>query len=123
MEVTGGDSEKVTRMSIILDNRVKMANLCCAASSSVNGVSKLHSEIIKDSVFHDQYTVNPDAFKNVTNGIAYRRWLLASNQGLTNLLTECIGDGFKKDASKLADFKKFATDKSVLDKLARCEAG
>ena len=117
-EVTGGDSEKVTRMSIILDNRVKMANLCCAASSSVNGVSKLHSEIIKDSVFHDQYTVNPDAFKNVTNGIAYRRWLLASNQGLTNLLTECIGDGFKKDASKLADFKKFATDKSVLDKLA-----
>lgn len=118
MEVTGGDSEKVTRMSIILDNRVKMANLCCAASSSVNGVSKLHSEIIKDSVFHDQYTVNPDAFKNVTNGIAYRRWLLASNQGLTNLLTECIGDGFKKDASKLADFKKFATDKSVLDKLA-----
>ena len=117
-EVTGGDSEKVTRMSIILDNRVKMANLCCAASSSVNGVSKLHSKIIKDSVFHDQYTVNPDAFKNVTNGIAYRRWLLASNQGLTNLLTECIGDGFKKDASKLADFKKFATDKSVLDKLA-----
>lgn len=117
-EVTGGDSEKVTRMSIILDNRVKMANLCCAASNSVNGVSKLHSEIIKDSVFHDQYTVNPDAFKNVTNGIAYRRWLLASNQGLTNLLTECIGDGFKKDASKLADFKKFATDKSVLDKLA-----
>ena len=117
-EVTGGDSEKVTRMSIILDNRVKMANLCCAASSSVNGVSKLHSEIIKDSVFHDQYTVTPDAFKNVTNGIAYRRWLLASNQGLTNLHTECIGDGFKKDASKLADFKKFATDKSVLDKLA-----
>lgn len=117
-EVTGGDSEKVTRMSIILDNRVKMANLCCAASSSVSGVSKLHSEIIKDSVFHDQYTVTPDAFKNVTNGIAYRRWLLASNQGLTNLLTECIGDGFKKDASKLADFKKFATDKSVLDKLA-----
>lgn len=117
-EVTGGDSEKVTRMSIILDNRVKMANLCCAASSSVNGVSKLHSEIIKVSVFHDQYTVTPDAFKNVTNGIAYRRWLLASNQGLTNLLTECIGDGFKKDASKLADFKKFATDKSVLDKLA-----
>ena len=117
-EVTGGDSEKVTRMSIILDNRVKMANLCCAASSSVNGVSKLHSEIIKDSVFHDQYTVTPDAFKNVTNGIAYRRWLLASNQGLTKLLTECIGDGFKKDASKLADFKKFATDKSVLDKLA-----
>ncbi len=118
MEVTDGDSEKVTRMSIILNNRVKMANLCCAASSSINGVSKLHSEIIKESVFHDQYTVTPDAFKNVTNGIAYRRWLLASNQGLTRLLTECIGDGFKKDASKLEDFKKFANDKAVLDKLA-----
>ena len=122
MEVTGGDSEKVTRMSIILDNRVKMANLCCAASSSVNGVSKLHSEIIKDSVFHDQYTVNPDAFKNVTNGIAYRRWLLASNQGLTNLLTECIGDGFKKDASKLAEILMPASEISEQISLAGTEA-
>lgn len=119
MELTGGDSAKVTRMSIISDNKVKMANLCCAASHSVNGVSKLHSEIIKESVFSDEYSVNPTAFKNVTNGIAYRRWLLASNPGLTSLLTECIGDGFKKDASKLEQFKKFADDKAVLDKLAK----
>lgn len=119
MEKTGGDSEKVTRMSIIHNNRVKMANLCCAASSSVNGVSKLHSEIIKKDVFNDQYSVNPTAFKNVTNGIAYRRWLLSSNKGLTKLLVECIGEGFKKDASELAKFKKFANDESVLTRL--CE--
>ena len=117
-EVTGGDSEKVTRMSIILDNRVKMANLCCAASSSVNGVSKLHSEIIKDSVFHDQYTVTPDAFKNVTNGIAYRRWLLQSNPGLTKLLEDTIGDGFKKNAAELSKFSAYANDESVLKRLA-----
>ncbi len=118
MERTGGDSEKVTRMSIILNGKVKMANLCCAASHSVNGVSQLHSEIIKDDVFADQYSVSPKAFKNVTNGIAYRRWLLASNQGLTKLLSDTIGDGFKKDASKLIDFRKFADDKTVLDALA-----
>ncbi len=117
-DVTGGDLAKVSRMSIILNNKVKMANLCCAASHSVNGVSQLHSEIIKQDVFADQYSVTPEAFKNVTNGIAYRRWLLASNQGLTKLLSECIGDGFKKDASKLIDFRKFADDKDVLDKLA-----
>lgn len=118
MEKTGGDVAKVSRMSIILNNKVKMANLCCAASHSVNGVSQLHSEIIKEDVFKDQYSVNPEAFKNVTNGIAYRRWLLASNPGLTSLLSECIGDGFKKDASKLIDFRKFKDDKAVLDKLA-----
>ncbi len=112
-----GDSDKVSRMSIILNNKVRMANLCCAASHSINGVSQLHSDIIKQDVFADQYSVTPDAFKNVTNGIAYRRWLLASNKGLTDLLTECIGDGFKKDAAKLADFKKFAKDTAVLEKL------
>lgn len=113
-----GDSAKVTRMSIILNNKVKMANLCCAAAHSINGVSSLHSEIIKESVFSDEYSLNPTAFKNVTNGIAYRRWLLASNKGLTKLLSDCIGDGFKKDAAKLIDFRKFADDKAVLDKLA-----
>ena len=80
-------------------------------------VSKLHSEIIKDSVFHDYFLYKPKAFKNVTNGIAYRRWLLCSNPGLTDLLTDCIGDGFKTDAAQLKKFEKFAQDKTVLDKL------
>ena len=94
-----------------------MANICAYTCHSINGVSKLHSEIIKDSVFHDYFLYKPKAFKNVTNGIAYRRWLLCSNPGLTDLLTDCIGDGFKTDAAQLKKFEKFAQDKTVLDKL------
>ncbi len=111
--------EKVTKMSIVQDSKVHMANLCVAASHSVNGVSKLHSQIIKDDVFNLQATDRPNQFKNVTNGIAYRRWLLQSNKGLTDLLSECIGEGFKKDASELIKFQVFANDKAVLEKLGK----
>ena len=106
-------------MAILGDNQVRMANICCYVCHTINGVSKLHSEIIKQSVFHDYYLYAPKKFTNVTNGIAYRRWLLASNPGLTNLLSETIGDGFKKDASKLKDFAAFAKDKTVLEKLGQ----
>ena len=99
--------------------RSATANICAYVCHAINGVSKLHSEIIKDSVFHDYYLFKPKAFKNVTNGIAYRRWLLASNPGLTNLLEETIGEGFKTDASELKKFEKYADDAAVLDKLAQ----
>ncbi|MDR0987353.1 MAG: glycogen/starch/alpha-glucan family phosphorylase [Ruminococcus sp.] len=112
------DSGKVTRMSIIQDNRVHMAKLCVCASNSVNGVSKLHSEIIKTDVFKNEFSDTPYKFKNVTNGIAYRRWLLQSNPGLTDLLEECIGSGFKKNAFDLINFIKFENDEAVLGKLA-----
>jgi starch phosphorylase len=112
------DSGKVTRMSIIQDNRVLMAKLCVCASHSVNGVSKLHSEIIKSELFKNEFNDTPYKFKNVTNGIAYRRWLLQSNPGLTDLLEECIGAGFKKNANDLINFIKFEDDAAVLDKLA-----
>ena len=92
-------------MAILGDNQVRMANICAYTCHSINGVSKLHSEIIKDSVFHDYYLYKPKAFKNVTNGIAYRRWLLCSNPALTDLLTECIGDGFKTDAAQLKSLR------------------
>ncbi|MGN0660264.1 MAG: glycogen/starch/alpha-glucan phosphorylase, partial [Oscillospiraceae bacterium] len=114
----GADWGTVNNMSIIENNTVKMANLCVHASHNINGVSKLHSEIIKDEVFHNQYIYTPDKFTNVTNGIAYRRWLLQSNPGLTKLLEECIGSGFKKNGAKLAAFKKFENDSEVLAKLA-----
>ena len=113
------DSSKVSKMSIVRDGKIHMADLCVAASHSVNGVSKLHSQIIKDDVFNLQYLDNPHKFKNVTNGIAYRRWLLQSNPGLTDLLSECIGEGFKKDASELIKFQVFANDSSVLDRLGK----
>ena len=112
-----GDQGKIDYMAIIGDNQVRMANICAFTCHSINGVSKLHSEIIKDSVFHDYYLFKPKAFKNVTNGIAYRRWLLASNPGLTHLLEESIGDGFKRDASELKKLEAYANDPAMLQSL------
>ena len=108
-----GDQGKIDYMAIIGDNQVRTANICAYTCHAINGVSKLHSEIIKDSVFHDYFLYKPQAFKNVTNGIAYRRWLLASNPGLTSLLEETIGDGFKSDAAELKKLEKFVDDKTV----------
>ena len=112
-----GDWDKIDRMSIFSHNQIKMANLCVVASHTVNGVSALHSDIIKESIFKDFNEVYPNKFTNVTNGIAHRRWLCQSNPELTSLLSDCIGDAFINDASHLADFKKFESDKSVLQKL------
>ena len=114
-----GDQGKIDYMAIIGDNQVRTANICAYTCHAINGVSKLHSEIIKDSVFHDYYLFKPNAFKNVTNGIAYRRWLLCSNPGLTHLLEETIGDGFKTDASELKKLEKFVDDKSVQEAAAK----
>ena len=114
-----GDYGKINYMAILGDNQVRTANICAYVCHAINGVSKLHSEIIKDSVFHDYYLFKPKAFKNVTNGIAYRRWLLASNPGLTNLLEETIGEDFKTDASNLKKLEKFADDAAVLEKLGK----
>ena len=108
-----GDQGKIDYMAIIGDNQVRTANICAYTCHAINGVSKLHSEIIKDSFFHDYFLYKPQAFKNVTNGIAYRRWLLCSNPGLTHLLEETIGDGFKTDASELKKLEKFVDDKTV----------
>ncbi|WP_294500272.1 glycogen/starch/alpha-glucan phosphorylase [uncultured Gemmiger sp.] len=118
-KVFPGDQGKINYMAILGDNQVRMANICCYTCHAINGVSKLHSEIIKDSVFHDYFLYKPQAFTNVTNGIAYRRWLLAPNPGLTNLLSDTIGDGFKQDASELKKFEKFASDKQVLNRLGQ----
>ncbi len=112
-----GEWAKISRMSIIEHDRIKMANMSVYGSHSVNGVSALHSEIIKQSVFKDFYDFSPEKFTNVTNGIAHRRWLNQSNPELSALLTECIGEGFELDASKLAEFKKFENDKNVLARL------
>ena len=112
------DSGKVSHMSIIEDNKVKMATLCVHASHSVNGVAKIHSEIIKKQTFKDEYLDTPTKFKNVTNGIAYRRWLYQSNEGLTELLREKIGPGFLKNAAELSKLAVFRDDEEVLERLA-----
>ena len=117
-----GDWDKISRMAIMSYNIVKMANLSVHGSHHVNGVSGLHSDIIKESIFKDFYDYTPEKFTNVTNGIAHRRWLNQSNPELCALLDECIGTGYAKDASKLAEFKKFENDDSVLKRLDEIKA-
>lgn len=112
-----GEWAKISRMSIIEHDRIKMANLSVYGGHSVNGVSALHSEIIKKSVFKDFYDFSPEIFTNVTNGIAHRRWLNQANPELCELLNDCIGNGYELDGSKLAEFRKFEEDKSVLNRL------
>lgn len=112
------DAGYVERTAIISGGAVRMANLCVAASHKVNGVSALHSQILKDTLFNDFYRLTPDKFTNVTNGIAHRRWLCQANPELTKYLTELLGsDKFVYDAeylSKLADFKD---DEEVLKRI------
>ncbi len=115
MAATGGDTQKVSRMAIISYGLIKMANLCVAAAHKVNGVAKIHSEILKGTVFHDAYTVMPDKFTNVTNGIAHRRWLCQANPELTQFITDKIGDGFVLDAAQLEQLKPYADDKGALE--------
>lgn len=112
-----GDWDKINRMSIISHGMIKMANLSVIGSKKINGVSALHSDIIKKSIFKDFNDVYPERFTNVTNGIAYRRWLCQSNPELTALISDCIGDGFIKDASLLKEFGKFESDESVLKRM------
>lgn len=113
-----GDWDKVGRMAILSYGQVKMANLSVVGSHSVNGVSALHSNIIKESIFKDFYDYTPGKFTNVTNGIAHRRWLNQSNPELCALLNDCIGDGYTKKPEVLSEFKKFENDESVLKRLS-----
>ncbi len=114
-----GDSGRVERMAVISGGAVRMANLCVAVCHKINGVSALHSQILKDTIFNEFYTLEPDKFTNVTNGIAHRRWLCQANPGLTKSLSGIIGDGFIYDASELSKLRAYADDKSVLDELRR----
>ena len=113
-----GDWDRISRMAIVAYNQVRMANLSIVGSHTVNGVSKLHSDILKKTIFHDFYKMTPWKFTNVTNGVVHRRWLNYANPGLTSLLTELIGDGFKDDGRELIGLAKYADDKAVLQKIA-----
>lgn len=117
--ITNGNQEIVARMSIVRDGVVKMANLAVAACHSVNGVSRLHSDILKETVFRDFYNVMPYKFKNVTNGIAHRRWLCQSNPRLASFITEQIGDGFVQDAAELKRLLPLKDDPAALETLAK----
>ena len=109
-----GEWNRISQMAILAYNQVHMANLAVIGSHSINGVSKLHSQILRESVFKDFYRMYPERFDNVTNGIAHRRWLCYSNPGLASLLDECIGTGYRHHPEQLADFAKFVDDPTVL---------
>ncbi|MDR1928425.1 MAG: glycogen/starch/alpha-glucan phosphorylase [Oscillospiraceae bacterium] len=113
------NEETVERMAIISGEDVRMANLCAAACHSVNGVSALHSELIKQQLFSDFYAIYPQKFKNVTNGIAHRRWLCQANPLLAGFLTELIGDSFVLQGDALLRLRDFADDRRVLEELGR----
>ncbi len=117
-----GDWDRISKMSIIAYSQVRMANLSVAASHTVNGVSKLHSEILKKTVFHDHYKAAPYKFTNVTNGIAHRRWLCYSNPELASLINECIGDGYVKNPQELEKLLKYSDDKTVHARLEEIKA-
>ncbi len=112
-----GDWGLMERTAIIEGGVIRMANLCVASSHCVNGVSKLHSKILTDSLFSDYNRLTPEKFTNVTNGIAHRRWLCQANPALTSFLKEKIGDGFVMDAANLEKLYDFRDDKEVLSKL------
>ncbi len=114
----GVSEEQIGRMSILFQGKVRMAHLCIAGSHSVNGVSALHSQIIRDDVFHPFYLVTPEKFKNVTNGIASRRWLMQSNPRLNQMICELIGDGFLRDFSQLTRLREFGRDEKILRRMA-----
>ncbi|MBQ4569051.1 MAG: glycogen/starch/alpha-glucan phosphorylase [Ruminococcus sp.] len=118
LKAAGRSEEELARMSVIRDGYVRMANLAVVASHKVNGVSALHSNILKDTVFADFYGHTPEKFTNVTNGIAHRRWLCQSNPGLSALLAELIGKGFVSDASELEKLLKYSKDRAVHEKLS-----
>ncbi len=112
-----GDS-RVARMAIIWDNEVRMANLCVCACRAVNGVSALHSEILRHDVFVDACRIDPNKFKNVTNGIDHRRWIAEANPKLHELLCECLGgDDYLLHADKLKGLEKFSRNAAVLERL------
>jgi starch phosphorylase len=116
---TTHDAGKVEAMAVIANGVVRMANLCVATCHSVNGVSALHSQILKDTVFNDYYKLTPDKFTNVTNGIAHRRWLCQSNPGLSALLEKKIGKGFILKADELEKLAAFRDDKAVLEQIGK----
>lgn len=109
----------VARTSFVQDGVVKMANMAVACGHHVNGVSKLHSEILKETVFKDFYDIMPEKFCNVTNGIAHRRWLNQSNPELADFITELIGKGYITNAAELSKLKAFENDSAVLDRLEK----
>lgn len=112
-----GQWDKISKMAIISDGYVKMAHLAIVGSHSVNGVAKLHTEILKKQEMADFYYFYPKKFNNKTNGITHRRWLMRANPQLTDLLKETIGDSFIKHPTDMEAFEAYAGNRTVQERL------
>ena len=109
--------EKIRKMAIIYDGQVKMAHMAIAGSFSVNGVARLHTEILEKQELKDFYEMMPEKFKNVTNGIDHRRWASQINRGLDGLICDLAGDGYLTHPQELKKLEAYADDASVLKRL------
>lgn len=113
-----GDYAKLERMAVIWDGEVRMANLCICACFKINGVSALHTGILKESLFRDACALTPGRFINVTNGIDFRRWLPQSNPDLSGLITELLGtEDYLLKPEKLSELEKYSGNTAVLKQL------
>lgn len=118
-EQTPGNWKRISDLAIIADNFVKMAHLAIVGSFSVNGVAKLHTEILKKREMNQFYQLYPEKFNNKTNGIAYRRWLLKANPKLSSLITDAIGPSWMNSAEELNHLQNYQNDSSFLDRLLK----
>jgi starch phosphorylase len=114
--------EMIEKLAIIEHQEIRMAHCCVVASSSVNGVAKLHTEILKKIEMADFYQLFPEKFRNVTNGISHRRWLIQANPELTGLLKQTIGEDFYRQPEKLAKLLAFQDDERVQATFLRSNA-
>ncbi len=115
MYAAGVQKDKTDRIKIIKGELIHMADMACYASSHINGVAEIHTQILRDSVLADWYSLYPERFRNETNGITQRRWLALCNTELSQLITDKIGDGWLTDLSQLRELSKYADDSAVLD--------
>uniref|UniRef100_A0A8C7ZYB5 Alpha-1,4 glucan phosphorylase n=2 Tax=Oryzias sinensis TaxID=183150 RepID=A0A8C7ZYB5_9TELE len=117
-----GDVDRMRRMSLIEEGDVKkinMAHLCIVGSHAVNGVARIHSDIIKSTVFKDFYEMDPHKFQNKTNGITPRRWLVMCNPGLADVIAERIGEDYIRDLDQLKKLLDFVDDEALIRDVAK----
>uniref|UniRef100_A0A672Q6R5 Alpha-1,4 glucan phosphorylase n=1 Tax=Sinocyclocheilus grahami TaxID=75366 RepID=A0A672Q6R5_SINGR len=117
-----GDMDRLCRMSLIEEGgqkRVNMAHLCIVGSHAVNGVARIHSDILKATVFKDFYEMDPHKFQNKTNGITPRRWLVMCNPGLAEVIAERIGEDFIRDLDQLKKLRDFVNDEAFIRDIAK----
>lgn len=116
-ELYPGDWDRIARMAVIAEGQVRMAHLAIVGSYSVNGVARLHTEILKKEVMSDFYQLSPTKFSSITNGVTHRRWMLVANPLLAGLITDTIGPRWVEDPCRLKDLEKYARDAAFLDEL------